>query len=146
MCYPGFTGENCSINIDDCSPSVCQNNGTCEDRVDDFICSCPYTYAGKTCERQSSCSPEKTTVEIMLSVTHHLLRALLKPPVSVPGYTGLTCETEINECLNDPCENNGNCIDLIGRFRCLCPAGLTGDQCQISLVPSPLSAFFTRVR
>ena len=111
MCYPGFTGENCSINIDDCSPMILM--------------------PGKLVKGSHLVHLNKTTVEIMVSVTHHLLRALLKPPVSVPGYTGLTCETEINECLNDPCKNNGNCIDLIGWFRCLCPAGLTGDQCQI---------------
>ena len=131
MCYPGFTGENCSINIDDCSPSVCQNNGTCEDRVDDFICSCPDTYAGKTCERQSSCSPEQDNCRnngfCNMSSTEGIIETSCE---CLSGYTGLTCETEINECLSDPCESNGNCIDLIGRFQCLCPAGLTGDQCQ----------------
>ena len=131
MCYPGFTGENCSINIDDCSPSVCQNNGTCEDRVDDFICSCPDTYAGKTCERQSFCSSEQDNCRnngfCNTSSTEGIIETSCE---CLPGYTGLTCETEINECLSDPCENNGKCIDLIGRFQCLCPAGLTGDQCQ----------------
>jgi hypothetical protein len=61
-CNPGFTGENCSINIDDCSLNLCQNNGTCEDGVDGFTCSHPNSYvcsAGETCERRSFCSPEQ---------------------------------------------------------------------------------------
>ena len=131
ICNPGFTGENCSINIDDCSPSICQNNGTCEDRVDDFICSCPDTYTGKTCERQSSCSPEQDNCRnsglCIASSTEGIIETSCE---CLPGYTGLMCESEIDECLSDPCENNGICIDLIGRFRCLCPPGFTGDQCQ----------------
>ena len=81
MCYPGLTSEDCSINIGDYSPSVCQNNGTCEDRVDEFICSCPDTYAGKLVKGGHLVHLNKTTVEIIVSVTHQLLRALLKLPV-----------------------------------------------------------------
>ena len=28
-CAVGWTGRNCEINIDDCSPNPCQNGGTC---------------------------------------------------------------------------------------------------------------------
>lgn len=26
------------------------------------------------------------------------------------GYTGFTCDTDIDECATEPCENNGTCI------------------------------------
>ena len=28
-CNPGWTGVNCAINIDDCSPNPCRNRGLC---------------------------------------------------------------------------------------------------------------------
>lgn len=31
----------------------------------------------------------------------------------LPGYTGVHCETDINECENNPCENGANCNDQV---------------------------------
>nr|XP_040221199.2 protein serrate [Anopheles coluzzii] len=47
-----------------------------------------------------------------------------------PGWTGPTCEINIDECADAPCRNGGTCIDLIGKFRCECPPQWTGDTCQ----------------
>lgn len=40
-----------------------------------------------------------------------------------PGYTGLNCENEINECYSNPCKNGGQCVDKINLFSCKCTAG-----------------------
>ena len=29
VCEPGWTGERCSVNIDDCATDPCQNGGSC---------------------------------------------------------------------------------------------------------------------
>ena len=29
VCEPGWTGERCSVNIDDCATDPCQNGGNC---------------------------------------------------------------------------------------------------------------------
>uniref|UniRef100_A0A1I8NLN3 Delta-like protein n=1 Tax=Stomoxys calcitrans TaxID=35570 RepID=A0A1I8NLN3_STOCA len=61
------------------------------------------------------------------------------PPVSeftcacVPGWTGPTCEINIDECAGGPCKHGGTCIDLIGGFRCECPPEWTGDVCQMDV-------------
>ncbi|XP_053672065.1 protein serrate [Anopheles nili] len=47
-----------------------------------------------------------------------------------PGWTGPTCEINIDECADAPCRNGGTCIDLVGKFRCECPPQWTGDTCQ----------------
>lgn len=36
---------------------------------------------------------------------------------------GEYCEAEINECASFPCQHNGTCVDLLGRYECRCPAG-----------------------
>ena len=40
------------VEIDECVSSPCENNGTCEDLVNRFRCSCPVNYYGTTCGRQ----------------------------------------------------------------------------------------------
>ena len=34
-----------------------------------------------------------------------------------PGWTGDTCELNIDECQEEPCLNDGHCIDLVGGFQ-----------------------------
>lgn len=59
--------------------------------------------------------------------------------VYFPGWTGLTCESDINECnltwYNDssPCER-GVCINLDGTYECDCSGtGYTGDRCELEI-------------
>ena len=39
---------------------------------------------------------------------------------------------DIGECLSDPCQNGGTCIDEINAFTCICISGYTGDICETS--------------
>ena len=47
VCVNGWTGDDCSENIDDCTTAMCFNGATCHDRVASFFCECP---VGKTGE------------------------------------------------------------------------------------------------
>ncbi|KAM6294868.1 neurocan core protein [Aegotheles albertisi] len=52
-CAPGFTGENCEIDVDDCLSSPCQNGGTCIDEINSFVCLCLPSYGGNSCEKDT---------------------------------------------------------------------------------------------
>ena len=49
------------------------------------------------------------------------------------GYTGASCETEINECASNPCGNNSECHDLADRYDCTCMAGWEGADCDVNI-------------
>ena len=52
------------------------------------------------------------------------------------GYAGITCEEDIDECQNsNSCQNGGQCINLLGSYRCDCTnvQGFVGDKCEVDI-------------
>jgi hypothetical protein len=51
-----------------------------------------------------------------------------------PGFTGDTCQTNIDECLSSPCLHDGNCIDSSDSYTCDCSAiFFEGTNCEIRM-------------
>ena len=48
----------------------------------------------------------------------------------VAGYTGPSCETDINECADNPCQNGGVCSNLLADYSCKCTDGFSGKNCE----------------
>lgn len=48
------------------------------------------------------------------------------------GYTGLFCETDIDECDNNKCQRGSTCKDIVGAYMCICPPGWNGTHCENS--------------
>ena len=42
------------------------------------------------------------------------------------GYEGYRCETEVNECLSNPCQHGAHCQDRLATYECACTIGYTG--------------------
>ena len=40
-------------------------------------------------------------------------------------------QTNINECVGDPCLAGGQCTDLVNDFVCACVPGRTGRVCEV---------------
>ena len=43
-------------------------------------------------------------------------------------FSGITCEININECMSDPCVNNGTCQDGVNMYMCDCISGWEGKS------------------
>jgi hypothetical protein len=50
MCTPGYTGKDCSLEINECEDSPCLNGGFCIDGNNTFNCRCLPRHTGKYCE------------------------------------------------------------------------------------------------
>ncbi|XP_040577922.1 uncharacterized protein uif [Lepeophtheirus salmonis] len=46
------------------------------------------------------------------------------------GFSGNSCEIDIDECESNPCYNGGTCFDKPQGFTCKCPEGYLGHQCM----------------
>ncbi|XP_018896752.2 protein crumbs isoform X2 [Bemisia tabaci] len=133
-CAPGFRGELCDENIDDCENSPCKNSGHCIDGIDSFSCNCTGTgYEGATCEIDIN--------ECML-----LTVKCGEKGKCVNENGGYHCECDVNDCGYNcemanpcaefnPCQNGGTCEPVcidISDYKCICPPGHAGKNCTES--------------
>ncbi|CAH1782635.1 unnamed protein product, partial [Owenia fusiformis] len=51
----------------------------------------------------------------------------------VPGYEGLNCDVDIDECASSPCLNGVSCVDGIDGYSCICIPGYEGLHCDVDI-------------
>lgn len=113
-CLDGWTGPTCARDVDDCI-GQCKNGATCIDLVNDYHCACA---AGFTGMKPSAMFSLNFFIKIKF-LNSYLLK------------TGRDCETDIDECVASPCRNGGECVDMIAKFKCICPVGYSGTLCEV---------------
>ena len=45
--------------------------------------------------------------------------------------------SDIDDCMESPCNNNGTCVDGIASYKCECPLGFEGQDCETSKLSLP---------
>lgn len=157
-CSSYFEGKNCEQNIDDCKNSICRNGSKCKDGLGNYTCECLPGYGGQYCtDIIDSCfvQPCKNNGKCLYTGRCSCSAVVKKCgwydeacqirecvgsctrispsyfcDCSGTGYTGSTCEEDVNECSKSPCLNSGDCANTVGSFRCSCQNGWTGNLCE----------------
>ncbi|XP_054474229.1 protein jagged-2b isoform X4 [Anoplopoma fimbria] len=160
QCPPQFAGQLCEIYgwspSDACDPNPCENEAKCHSMEQDFYCACPEGFEGKTCERlKENCQTapcqviDSCTVAIATNDSagvRHISSNVCGPRgrcnsqpegnftcMCDPGFSGIYCHENINDCINNPCGNGGTCIDGVNSFQCFCPDGWEGRLCDLNV-------------
>ncbi|XP_017121894.1 fat-like cadherin-related tumor suppressor homolog isoform X1 [Drosophila elegans] len=133
-CQPRYSGRHCEIDLDPCSSGPCLFGGRCDYHgPNNYSCTCPIHLSGRRCEYGKFCTPNPCKnggiCEEGDGISHCMCR----------GYTGPTCEIDVDECENQPCGNGATCINEPGSFRCICPSYLTGASCGDPLYSNSIS-------
>ncbi|KAG7199007.1 hypothetical protein KM043_013159 [Ampulex compressa] len=143
-CPTGYRGDGisciyvgaCHINNGGCHPlATCSENlGLTSAYVN---CRCPYGYIGdgrgpNGCQSvgisiNTACASNPCAHGTCTAGYLHTFTCTCNP-----GYTGVTCNEQVDPCTPNPCKNSGTCIVSNGEAVCNCLLTFTGSRCETS--------------
>ena len=143
-CEPGWTGELCNVDHNECAESPCYNGAVCTDSNDDadipinvYNCSCAGGWEGHNCEddldecHSGPCQHGGLCFHSMDNSSFHGEIAIdVFRCNCTEGWTGGDCNEDVDECESSPCQNGGTCSESstanvsVGTYECVCPVGV----------------------
>lgn len=95
----------------------CNGHGKCETKNENGqSCLCYYGFTGPFCEHS----------KWFVFSGFVFIRPLIKIGLNLWFALNLKISIDLNDCLPNPCKNNGMCLDGDGKFTCKCAPGWSG--------------------
>ncbi|XP_041360983.1 uncharacterized protein LOC121377151 [Gigantopelta aegis] len=123
-CTDRFEGSLCNKAVLPCQKRPCVR-GNCRNGRTTYFCLCPPRYKGRRCEVLNPCFTHPCRNGAKCSGSGSIFKCVCKN-----GYTGKTCQLDVNECESAPCKNSGTCSNKRGRYTCKCRGGFSGKNCE----------------
>lgn len=115
VCAPGYVGDDCGLDYNDCEDHRCQNGAQCVDELNGYSCVCHRGYRYEATSRFFS-QPFSASLK-----GESCLRS------------GQLCEVApslLSVCELADCQNNAPCVERGGRALCQCPPEFGGPRCE----------------
>ena len=111
-----------------CYDNPCKNSGTCRDHLGNYSCECPPGFMGENCQG-------KIMVNLLFLIYLTWCQLILFRWQLEEIQTLLMCRDiyfslVIDHCYDEPCKNNGSCVNTGNAYKCTCPAAFTGLNCE----------------
>jgi Notch-like protein len=107
QCQPGWQGDVCDVNVDECASSPCMNGATCIDGINTVTCRCVSPWTGPRCSLSSTdkdicrsrpCLNGGTCISVSASSGNRQADAAGFTCLCPAGYTGNACDTQVDAC------------------------------------------------
>ena len=117
-----------------CYDNPCKNNGTCHNHSNNYTCECRPGFMGEVCQGKISWrfSDVWNSIYVYQAWSHFIL-VLRTTSGNSWRYLCLdlfTCISVIDHCYDEPCLNNGSCVNSDSRYQCICPSVSAGPNCE----------------
>ncbi|XP_023931215.1 scavenger receptor cysteine-rich type 1 protein M160-like [Lingula anatina] len=139
------TGLSATAIPDPCSPSPCQNGGTCVrtsslyPSYTDYKCVCPHDRRGENCENSEDPCASSPCQYGSCERTNSSFWPYTGYRCNCPfDRTGEKCENSIygyGPCSSHPCLYGGKCSSRGNGYVCDCPWGRFGKRCESNEIP-----------
>ncbi|GIZ03897.1 cubilin [Caerostris extrusa] len=118
----------------ECNSNPCRNGGSCVDTYNGFICNCPPTWEGTTCDIDvNECARfAGTSFDVKTEQLAPILRVATRNCTCATNWYGIHCTQQYDDCSTASHQElcgHGTCIDEKravpgqAKYRCICDPG-----------------------